>query len=248
MRRIVAAVGPRPGETVIEIGPGRGALTRELVPICEHLILIEKDTRYAGDLADRFIESQNVKVVEGDATSIDLDQFGVGPFAVVGNLPYNVGGQIVFNLLAQRHKIRSMVLMLQREVAQRFCAEPNSREFGAASLLIRCQANPKYLFDVSRDRFIPKPKVHSGVIEIVPGGPGSVMADEPDFARLAHALFAQPRKTVINSLSDGTGRPKAEIDSWLGESGIEPSVRPQNVSPEKFLDLYNNRLQSLQLK
>jgi 16S rRNA (adenine1518-N6/adenine1519-N6)-dimethyltransferase len=243
IHRIVAALGHGPDDVVVEIGPGRGALTRELVGTCRRLLLVEKDDVLAAMHRDRHADDPSVAVVHGDATALDLaDVLAPGERArVVGNLPYNVGGQILFNLLRRRDRIDRMVLMFQREVAQRLAARPGDRNYGAASALVQLRAAVRPLFDVSPERFHPRPKVWSAVIEVVPLPPDparDAVVDAPGFERLVHALHAQPRKTVANSLADGLRADKGRCEAWLRAAGIDPGARPATVPAAACLALF----------
>ena len=242
IHRIVAALGHSPDDVVVEIGPGRGALTCELVGTCRRLVLVEKDDVLAAIHRDRHADDPTLSVVHGDATVLDLaDVLAPGERAcVVGNLPYNVGGQILFNLLRRRDRIDRMVLMFQREVAQRLVARPGDRNYGAASALVQLRAAVQPLFDGSPERFHPRPKVWSAVIKVVPLPPAparDAMVDDPRFERLVHALHAQPRKTVANSLADGLRTDKGRCEAWLRAAGIDPGARPSTVPAAACLAL-----------
>lgn len=243
IHRIVGALDAGPGETVIEVGPGRGALTGELAGTCRRLILIEKDDVLAGLHADRHADDPTVTVVHGDATTLDIAGL-LAPAErarVVGNLPYNVGGPILFNLLRRGDRIDRMVLMFQREVAVRLAARPGDREHGAMSVLVQLRAATRLLFDVSPERFRPRPKVWSAVVEVVPldlPADRAAIVGDPDFGGLVHALHAQPRKTVANSLSDGLRKDKGRCEAWLRAAGIDPGTRPSTVPAESCLALF----------
>lgn len=243
IHRIVAALGADLQDTIVEIGPGRGALTGELVGTCGRLLLVEKDDVLAAVHAERHAGDPTVTVVNGDATELDLaDLLAPGERArVVGNLPYNVGGQILFNLLRRRDRIDRMVLMFQREVAQRLAASPGDRNYGAVSVLVQLCAATRLLFDVSPERFRPRPKVWSAVVEIVPldlAPDRAAVVESPAFSRVVHALHAQPRKTVANSLADGLRQDKARCEAWLRDAGIDLGARPSTVPAEACLTLF----------
>ena len=243
VHHMIDSLAPGPTDTVVEIGPGRGALTHELAAACGRLVLIEKDERFAAEHARRFSEDPRVEVHEDDATTFDLRRVapaGAG-LRIIGNLPYNAGGPILFNLLRRRDRIARMVLMFQREVAQRLCAVPGDRQHGAVSILVRSLAGVRLLFDVSPDKFVPPPKVWSSVVLLDPAGADPSAAstvDDPAFGAFAHAVFAQPRKTVLNSLANGLGRPKDALGPALIEAGIDPASRPAVVTVDQVVRLY----------
>jgi 16S rRNA (adenine1518-N6/adenine1519-N6)-dimethyltransferase len=240
---MVGALGVEPGDTVVEIGPGRGALTQDLARVSDRLILIEKDDALASMHAIRFADDPRVTVVAADATEVDLETLlppGV-PVRVIGNLPYNAGGPILFHFLAHRHRFTRLVLMFQREVALRLVASAGDRAFGAVSILAQVRANVRHLFDVSPEKFQPKPKVWSAVVAADPRPyphPLALEVDDPAFGRLVHALHAQPRKTVLNSLSNGLQVGKGEVEAWLRGADIALDTRPSTVSIDQALDLF----------
>lgn len=252
VEKIVRALGPGPQDHVVEIGPGRGALTLPLSRVAGRLTLVEKDSDLVPGLRDRFgrdrddaeVGGGTVRVVEADATQIDLLDLVAPdepPVLVAGNLPYNAGGPILFNLLRRRDRIARLVVMLQREVVERLAAAPGTREHGAVSTLVQVRARVENLFDVGPGKFIPHPAVWSAVARLTPAPfphPRAADVDDPRFGRLVHALHAQPRKTVANSLADGLSIGRPEAAKYLEAAGIDPGVRPSLVGPAQALDLW----------
>jgi 16S rRNA (adenine1518-N6/adenine1519-N6)-dimethyltransferase len=151
-RRIVAALEPEPGDTILEIGPGRGALTRHLVDTADRLVLVELDDDLAADLAREFRDSGTVTVLHADVLALDLGDIMADParLRVVGNIPYNITTPIIFRLLQQGSRPRRIVLMIQREVADRILAPAGSGEYGALSVGVRAVARVERLFQVGR--------------------------------------------------------------------------------------------------
>lgn len=176
---------------MIEIGPGRGALTEHLAPLAERLVLIELDQPLIAPLRDRFPAAQ---VVAGDVLATDLAQWG--PAAVVGNLPYYITSPIIERILAAGPACRWAVLMMQKEVAERVCARPGSRDYGYLSVATQSQAEVEYLFTVPPGAFQPPPKVDSAVIKMTPRAERPL----PEFLSFAAAAFRQKRKTLRNNL------------------------------------------------
>lgn len=239
INRIVEALEPAPDSTVIEIGPGRGAVTRELMPRCGRLILVEKDAELIPILKDTF---QAAEIIEADATQVNFSQL-VSPTEkalVVGNLPYNVAGRILFNLLSQDAGFERLVLMFQKEVADRFCAKPGDRDFGAASLLVSLMADVRYLFDVSQTKFIPPPKVMSGVVLFCPAvlPPDRAFIRSPSFMNFVHALYVQPRKKVANSMMDGLKISRDRVTALLTAAGVNPQSRPNELTGEQAVKMF----------
>ena len=242
--KIGRALGATPADHVIEIGPGRGAMTSTLAASCGRLTLIEKDSELAEALRERFAGDPRVTIVEADATTVDLGPLVEGdaaPARVAGNLPYNAGGPILFNLLRQRRHVGRLVLMFQKEVAHRIAARPGDRDYGALSLHVQVCARADLLFDVPPKKFVPPPKVWSAVVRLEPfvmDHPAAAAIDDPRFERLVHALHAQPRKTVLNSLADGLPAEKAAAGALLDAAGIDPATRPSCVAPRQAMDLW----------
>lgn len=237
--RIVRACKLSPGDRVLEVGPGRGALTRLLAERGSHLVLVEKDRALAAALEERYASSPEVRVLEGDAVTLDFGEVlsGSPDTVAVGNLPYNAAAPILFNLLDHRRGIRRMVLMFQREVARRLTASPGDRDYGALSLLVQAQSRVESLFDVAPDRFRPVPRVWSAVVRLEPGARDRTPI-HPDFARFVHGLHARPRKTVRNSLAEGLGITTAVSAALLLAAGVDPGVRPCHVTPEQAGSLW----------
>lgn len=241
VHRIIETLGPGPGDTVLEIGPGPGALTRHLVSRCDRLLLLEKDTRFVLDLRERFRDHSRVEVIAGDATDPALDRWITPGIRVVGNLPYNVGTAIVLNLLRFRDRLARVVVMLQQEVAERIVATPGHRARGALSLRVQARTGVSLRFRVPPDHFVPPPAIWSAVVDMNPSAADPVAAEaagHPSFDALAQALFAQPRKTVVNSLMAGTRLPRDRVLKALAAVPIDPGIRPSLVTQEAFVALW----------
>jgi len=239
VNRIVDALALEPGIGVCEIGPGRGALTRELSARQAALILVEMDSDLIPLLRASYPDA---RVVEADAAAIDTGTLvpAEGRAVVVGNLPYNAGGRILFNLLTGPAHFERMVLMFQKEVAIRFCAAPGDREFGASSLLVSLLAETRYLFDVAPGKFIPPPKVMSGVVLFLPRVLAATERDVagPAFSGFVHAVFAQPRKTVANSMMNGLKLDRQTVEALLADAGVDPGCRPNCVTPVQAIEMF----------
>lgn len=201
--RIVAAVGPRAGETIIEIGPGRGALTEPLVTSGARVIAVELDRELIPLLTRRFAAEPNFQLIEADALMVDYCAvIAPAPTArVVANLPYYISTPILQCLIAARGCLTEMTLMLQREVAERITAQPGGKEYGYLSALVQFYCEAQRLFDVPPGAFRPAPKVWSSVVRLrVRAQPATKVGDESFFVELLKALFAQRRKTILNNL------------------------------------------------
>ncbi len=203
--RIISAVSPQPVETIVEIGPGRGALTKRLVEKTGRLIAIEFDRDLAPQLRNQFSGASNLQVIEADALTFDFCK-AIEPAAqarVVANLPYNIGTAILQRLIEQRSCISEMTLMLQREVVDRIMAQAGSSERGYLSVLVEAYCETEKLFDVPPQAFRPAPKVWGTVAVLrVRQNFASEVKDEKLLWQVVSAGFAHPRKTILNNLRE----------------------------------------------
>lgn len=240
--RLVAALRSGPADTVVEIGPGRGALTTHLVGRCARLILVERDLDLARGLRERFAGRDEVLVVEDDAARVDFARLLPSSGAlVIGNLPYEASTAILANLLRARRLVARMVLMFQREVAACLAAPPGARGHGALSVLVQVRCRVEPLMDVGPERFFPPPRVWSRVLRLTPlpaDHPFADAADDPSFDDLAHALHAHPRKTVLNSLSSGLGLSRPATLALLDGARVDPTRRPSHVPLDQVVSLW----------
>ena len=237
VRRIVAALGPREGETVVEIGAGRGALTERLVGLVGRLVAVEFDRELAPLLRGRFGGRGDFEVIEADALEVDFCA-AVAPAAsarVVANLPYNISTAILQRLIAQRRCLPELVLMLQREVVERITAPPGSPARGFLSLLVQAYCEAESLFDVPPGAFRPVPKVWSTVVRL------RARADEGEalgelFWNVVSAGFAQRRKTILNNLRAAPVGLRERAAAAGGElaalaaAGVEPRRRAETLT------------------
>jgi 16S rRNA (adenine1518-N6/adenine1519-N6)-dimethyltransferase len=246
-RRIVGAVAPRAGETVVEIGPGRGALTSLLLETGARVVAVEFDRDLAALLRGRFDGLENFALVEADALGLDFCR-AVEPASsarVVANLPYNISTAILQRLVAQRACVPEMVLMLQREVVERIVAPPGSHERGYLTVLVEAYFDASPLFDVPPGAFRPVPKVWSTVARLrVREGPAADF-DEGLFARVVGAGFAQKRKTILNNLRSAPDdlRAMAELaggpEALLESAGIDPRRRAEALTLAEWVAVVN---------
>ncbi|HEY5883726.1 MAG TPA: 16S rRNA (adenine(1518)-N(6)/adenine(1519)-N(6))-dimethyltransferase RsmA [Pyrinomonadaceae bacterium] len=203
INRIIDALDPKPGETIIEIGPGEGALTGLLLEHQSRLIAIEFDNNLIPALEQKFGDSENFHLVQADALTTDFCEI-IQPAQsarVVANLPYNISTAILQRLIEQRACVTDMVLMLQREVVDRITAEPGSSERGFLSVLVEAYCETEKLFDVAPGSFRPAPKVWSSVVRITPRSSSvAEVNNERLFWQIVSAGFAQRRKTILNNL------------------------------------------------
>lgn len=230
LRRIVEAIAPRPGEPLVEIGPGTGLLTDQLVERAGHLHVIEIDRELAAALRARW-PADRLTVHESDVLEFDLGSLPA-PLRVAGNLPYNVSTPILFQVAAAADRIVDATFMLQKEVVDRMVAAPATEAYGRLSVMLQARFAMDKLFDVPPGAFTPPPKVDSAVVRMVPLGAGRRRArDEELFARLVTAAFSQRRKTLRNAVRALAG----EAD--LAAAGLDGTRRGETLSVDEFMSL-----------
>lgn len=235
--RIARAAGPFAGVTVIEIGPGPGGLTRALLSEGASVIAIERDARCIAALSEvSAAYPGKLQVVEGDAMEFDPRPLIGGPARIVANLPYNIATALLVNWLSVDWPpfYDRLVLMFQREVAERIVAGTDSKTYGRLSVLGQWRTEPKILFDVNPSAFVPPPKVTSSMVELVPRAK-PLPCDLRTLERVTEAAFGQRRKMLRQSLKSlGT-----DAGALLERTGIEPTLRAENVPVEGFVRLAN---------
>ncbi len=232
--RIVDAIRPLPGERLVEIGPGEGALTFPLLARGARLTVIELDRDLASTLRGRAEAGEALEVIEGDALKIRLADLAAPgeQLRLVGNLPYNVSTPLLFRFIEQAELIRDMHFMLQREVVERMAAGPGSKTYGRLSVMLAAACRVESLFDIGPGAFRPPPKVWSSIVRLEPWRePPFPVPDPGRFAEVVRAAFGQRRKTLRNALS-----------SLLDEAGIraagcDPGARAEILPPEAFARL-----------
>ena len=232
--RIVAAIDPRPGERIVEIGPGRGALTRPLLERCKRLEVIEIDRGVIPVLRQHCMGAGELIVHEADVLEVDMVKLhGSGPpMRICGNLPYNISTPLLFHLLESRAVIADMHFMLQKEVVERMAAKPGGKEYGRLTVMLAAVCRVESLFRVGRGAFNPPPGVDSAVVRLTPYADAPFpLPDRARFARVVGAAFSMRRKTLRNSLRGLAG--PAEFQA----AGIEPGRRPETLSPAEFAKL-----------
>jgi 16S rRNA (adenine1518-N6/adenine1519-N6)-dimethyltransferase len=233
--RIIAAVDPRPGEHLVEIGPGRGAITAGLLAAAGRLDAVELDRDLIEPLTTRFAAA-GLRLHQADALRFDLGALVPSGerLRLVGNLPYNISTPLLFRFLDQADCLADMHLMLQREVAERITAEPGSKVYGRLSVMVQAWCRAELLFLIRPGAFLPPPKVDSAFLRLVPHRPLPHPIDAPDsFARLVAQAFSQRRKTLRNCLK-GLISPER-----LAALGVDPGARAEELSVETFVRLAN---------
>lgn len=228
---------------VIEIGAGIGVLTAELAKRAKKVVCIELDSKLLPILDETLADFDNIEIINADVLKTDLaalieEKFGGMPVYVCANLPYYITSPVIMILLESRLPLKAVTVMVQREAAQRLCAPVGSRLSGAVTVAVDYYAEARKLFDVSAGSFMPAPKVDSSVIRLdIREKPGIEVSDEKLFFSMVHAAFSQRRKTASNSISSGTGIPKAVVAEAIERCGFPPSVRAESMTAEQLAAL-----------
>jgi 16S rRNA (adenine1518-N6/adenine1519-N6)-dimethyltransferase len=233
LERIVDALGPGLGDTVVEIGPGKGTLTEVLRERAGRVVAIEYDRALAAMLRERYAGS-NVSIVEADVLSIDLHEAAGGPFILVGNVPYYITTPILFHALRRPRALRS-VFLLQKEVAERMVSPPGDKTYGALSVNVQALARVEIVMRVAPGAFNPPPKVESAVVRVIPRADAAVdAAEEKGFSEFVLASFGMRRKQMQRVLREITSSDAESAKGVLTRLGIDPALRPESLTPEQF--------------
>ena len=237
LTRIVDALEPTVEETVVEIGPGRGAMTDLLKERARAVIAIEYDRALAAMLRDRYAGS-NVRIVEADVLETDLGATAGGPYALIGNVPYYITTPILFHALQPPRATRA-VYLVQREVADRMRATPGSKEYGALSVNLQALAEAELLFRIPAGAFHPPPKVESAVVRVIPRVEPLVSShEERGFREFVQAVFGMRRKQMRRVLRGIGNHDAAAAEALLQGAEIDPDSRPETLAPAQFAALY----------
>ncbi len=235
--RIADALQLKGGETVLEIGPGRGALTDILAERAGRLIAIEYDRALAELLRQRYAKRGNVLIAEADVLAVSLGELAAGPYSLVGNVPYYITTPILFHALVPPRADRA-VYLVQKEVADRLVAAPGTGEYGALTVNVAAVARAESLFKVPAGAFSPPPKVESAVVRITPLiQPLATQDEERPLRTLVQNAFGMRRKQMRRVLRSLLNLDAAAAEGLLMEAGINPEVRPETLSPEQFVAL-----------
>lgn len=236
IRRIVQAIAPRVGDNLVEIGPGQGAITTELLPLVGRMHAIELDRDLVQPLARRCAALGELQIHNTDALKFDFSTLAEQqpPLRVVGNLPYNISTPLLFHLLEQAAFIKDMHFMLQKEVVERMAAAPGGKSYGRLSVMLQVRAQVSALFEIGPGAFSPPPKVDSAFVRLQPWDPSPYgIEDWSGFGLLVSRAFSQRRKTLRNSLRQIL--PTQTIEA----AGIDPGARAEQLSVADFVTLAN---------
>lgn len=237
IQRIVNAINPRPGDHLVEIGPGQGALTTQLLPLIDSMDAVELDRDLIEPLQGKCAPLGQLRLHAADALKFDYCQLcepADQKLRIVGNLPYNISSPLLFHLMEQRQCITDMHFMLQKEVVQRITAPPGNGHYGRLSIMLQYYCEAEMLFTVAPGAFFPPPKVDSAVFRLTPHKTPPVLAhNEELLSRIVSMSFSQRRKTIRNNL-------KVIInEDVLRELGIDPGLRPERLELHQYVQLAN---------
>lgn len=243
--KIVAGAGIGPGDKIIEVGPGIGTLTREMASRAETLMAVEIDKNLIPILADTLGDYDNVKIVNEDIIKADIrglidENLSGGPVKLVANLPYYITTPIIMRFLEENINVTDIVVMVQKEVAERMNAQPGGKDFGALSVAVQYYCDTENIAKVPRHLFVPQPNVDSIVIALrVRPERKYKVDDEGLYFKVVKAAFGQRRKTLLNSISSMGNLAKDQVKEALDEAGIDPKRRGETLSLDEFAILSN---------
>ncbi|GMR08512.1 MAG: 16S rRNA (adenine(1518)-N(6)/adenine(1519)-N(6)) -dimethyltransferase RsmA [Gammaproteobacteria bacterium] len=240
IQKIVLAIDPRPGEQLVEIGPGLGALTSHLLRLAGSMDVIELDRDLVAKLHQQFGHLGKLHIHSGDALKFDFRQLvRNGKLRLVGNLPYNISTPLLFHLLSQVDVIQDMYFMLQKEVVQRMAADPGTSSYGRLSIMVQYYCHVEQLFNVPPGAFNPPPKVDSSIVRLQPHHPLPCPADDlASLSLLLRQVFSKRRKTLRNGLKG------LLTEQDIVDLGIDPELRPEVLGLKDFVAL-SNRLHQI---
>jgi 16S rRNA (adenine1518-N6/adenine1519-N6)-dimethyltransferase len=231
--RVIEAADIKNSDIVLEVGPGTGNLTRELVKLAGKVIAVEKDAKMVEVLKGDFAQVNNLDLIEGDARSVVFEKLKNIEYKIVANIPFYLTAYLIRSFLESENQPKEMVLVIQKEVAQRICVKAPDMNLLAAS--VRLYAKPKIMGHIKKSCFWPMPKVDGAIIKI-----SEIRKPDVDvklFFRILKAGFSQPRKQILNNLANGLKLDKESIKAWLLENKIKPEQRAETLNIEQWINL-----------
>lgn len=238
VRKIIKMANLQWEETILEIGPGLGVLTQELAKKTKQVIAVEKDPKMKEILKETLKNFKNIKIINKDILKIKIKGLKTGqPYKIVANLPYYIVGPVIRKFLESSSPPQEMILMVQKEVAQRICSSPPKMNLLAVA--VQFYARGKILFSVPKKSFWPQPKVGGAIIKIIPHQKYNKLKSEEKnlFFKIVKAGFSQPRKQLINNLAKELKINKKEVNIWLQKSNLQPTQRAETLTIEDWLRL-----------
>ena len=229
---IIDLINPLPDQTLVEIGPGKGALTRHLQTSSGDLHVIEIDRDLSSHLQELLSDESHVTIHCMDALDFNLEKAGITDARIIGNLPYNISTPLLFHLLGQLEHIRDMTFMLQEEVVDRLEAEPGTKVYGRLSVMVQSQCNVEKIMRIDPDAFLPVPGVHSAMVRLTPREDREINGEiKQVFSNIVRESFNHRRKTLHNGLKHLVS------DDIIRKAGIDPGDRAEQVTVDQFITL-----------
>lgn len=241
LANIVQAADVEPDDLVLEVGPGAGVLTRYLAEKAKKVVAVELDRTLLPVLTESLADFSNIEILHGDVMQLDLRHImREGSWKVVANLPYYITTPIIFSFLEKRLPLKSLTVMVQKEVAERMVALPGGKDYGNLSVVVQYYSKPRIVFNVPKTVFLPQPDVDSAVINLaLYSEPVVKLRNEKDFFRVVKAAFSQRRKTLRNCLKNGLNLDKEKLERLFQLSGIDGTRRGETLSLTDFAGLAN---------
>lgn len=236
IKKIVSAVAPRTNDTIVEIGPGRGALTIPLAESGAAILAVEFDIHLCRYLENALVRHKNVSIIQKDFLQFIPAEFGLSAIILCGNLPFNITSPVIEWIVRHRSIIRKAVLMIQREVALRLSSEPGGKDWSPLAIFTQLYFDINYLFSVSPKEFDPSPKVTSAVVELVPKASVEVEHYE-QLENLVRASFKQRRKQLINNLVPAIVPTTQAAEEIFQQLGFQRNIRAEQIDTAQFLEL-----------
>lgn len=247
LNKIADSCSISPSQYLVEIGPGLGTLTQELASRSQGVFAIEIDRRLEPILSALAAEKTNIRILYQDILKIDIEEElqkafdlkTIPPYQICANIPYNITTPIIFQLLEKCPHMQSATLMMQKEVGTRIMAVPGNKDYGRLTLTIAYYARVEHIMNVSHHCFYPKPEVDSAVLKIIPRPTKLYIKNEAVFKRFINEAFQKRRKTILNITTDFFGLEKEAVARELKALGLNPNLRPENLSLEDIAGLLN---------
>jgi len=237
VKEMIEAADLRPGDFVLEIGPGFGILTKEIAKTAKKVVAVEKDKRLADFLKQELNRCGNVKIINKDILQITDYELQTADYKLISSLPFYIASAVIKKFLEDKNPPKQMVLIVQKEVAQRITAKPP--KMNLLSIFVQIYSEPKIISYIPKECFSPKPKVTSALIKITPFRDRPGLSQMQEFSKIVKAGFSSPRKQLVNNLSKELKKSKPQIAQWLKENNINPNQRAQTLSIEDWLNLCN---------
>ena len=237
LEAIITAADLKSTDTVLEVGPGRGVLTRELIKHAKEVIAVEKDSSLLGPLKLEFDQIKNIKIINDDILKFHLEKNLPTDYKVVANIPYYLTSKLFQYFLESSHQPKLLILMVQKEVGERVVASPG--ELSILGISVQIYSDVEIIRHVSKESFWPVPEVDSVILRIIPKNKYPEIDDKKLFFRIIKMAFAGKRKQLQNSLANGLKLPKEKILDYLTKAQINPVMRPQDLSIEDWIRLFS---------